>query len=71
MKEVYYKGKPYQYQVIRVNGKKLFHLFEDNVLKHQVEESELDVRTIVTFILDAYYKNIKTESTSAAVGLDA
>ncbi len=71
MKEVYYKGKPYQHAVVEVNGKRLFHLFEDGDLKHTVEENELDVRTIVSLILDAYYKNVRTASPSAAIGLDA
>src|SRR5688572_18143961 len=50
MKEVYYKGNPYQYKVMDLNGKRQFNLYENGVLKHSVEESELDVRTIVSLI---------------------
>lgn len=67
MKEVYYKGKPYQYKVIDLNGKRQFHLYENDVLKHSVEENELDVRTLVSLILDAYYKNVRTVSKTSVL----
>lgn len=57
MKEVYYKGQPYQYKVIEVAGKRHFQLYEGGILKHAVEQGELDIRSIVTFILDSYYQN--------------
>ena len=57
MKEVYYKGRPYQYKVIESGGKRHFHLYENGILKHSVEQGELDIRSIVTFILDSYYQN--------------
>lgn len=60
MKEVYFKGKPYQYKVINLMGKRQFQLYENGVLKHSVEESELDIKSIVSLILDAYYKNVKS-----------
>jgi hypothetical protein len=67
MKEVYYKGNPYQYKVMDLNGKRQFNLYENGVLKHSVEENELDVRTIVSLILDAYYKNVKTASKTSVL----
>jgi hypothetical protein len=67
MREVYYKGKPYQYKLIDLNGKRQFQLYEGDVLKHSVEENELDVRTLVSMILDSYYKNIRTASKSPAL----
>jgi hypothetical protein len=57
MKEVYYKGLPYQYKVIEVGGARHFQLFENEVLKHSVEQGDLDIRSIVSFILDSYYRN--------------
>lgn len=57
MKEVYYKGQPYQYKIIDSGGKRLFQLYENEVLCHIVEQGELDIRSIVSFILDSYYKN--------------
>jgi hypothetical protein len=56
MKEVYYKGQPYQYKVIESGGKRHFQLYENGVLKHSVEQGELDIRSIVSFILDSYYR---------------
>ena len=57
MKEVYYKGQPYQYKIIESGSKRLFQLYENEVLCHTVEQGELDIRSIVSFILDSYYKN--------------
>lgn len=57
MKEVYYKGKPYQYKIIEAGGKRQFQLYEDGTLKYSVEQSDLDIRSIVSFILDSYYRS--------------
>jgi len=57
MKEVYYKGQPYAYKITETAGKRHFQLYEDGILKHSVEQGELDIRSIVTFILDTYYRN--------------
>lgn len=58
MKEVYYKGHPYQYKIVEVGGKRQFNLYEGGKLKHSVEQAELDVRSIVSFILDSYYQSV-------------
>ena len=58
MKEVYYKGQPYQYKMIETGGKRHFQLYENGLLRHTVEQGELDIRSIVSFILDSYYKNV-------------
>jgi hypothetical protein len=52
MKEVYYKGQPYQYKIVDLGGKRQFQLYENGILKHSVEQSELDIRSIVSFILE-------------------
>jgi hypothetical protein len=67
MKDVYYKGKAYQYQVIDLKGNRQFQLFENGELKHSVDESELDIKSIVSFILDSYYKNVKPAKKSAVL----
>jgi hypothetical protein len=59
MKEVYYKGKPYAYKVIELKGNRQYQLFESGVLKHSVDENELDIKSVVSLILDSYYKNVK------------
>lgn len=57
MKEVYYKGQPYTYKVTELGGKRHFQLYENGAFKHTVEQGELDIRSIVSFILDTYYRN--------------
>jgi hypothetical protein len=57
MKEVYYKGQPYQYKIIDLEGKRQFQLFENGILRHSVDQGDLDIRSIVSFILDSYYRN--------------
>lgn len=57
MKEVYYKGHPYQYKLVELGAKRHFHLYENGALKHSVDQGDLDIRSIVSFILDSYYQN--------------
>lgn len=67
MKEVFYKGKPYEFKVIELRGKRQFQLLENGSVKHSVEESELDVKSIVSLILDSYYRNVKTTTKSTVL----
>jgi hypothetical protein len=57
MKEVYYKGQAYEYQTLELSGKRQFQLFKNGVLFHSVDQSELDIRSLVSLILDSYYLN--------------
>lgn len=68
MKEVYYKGRPYQYKVVTTQGKRQFDLIENGEVKYSVDENELDVKSIVSLILDSYYRNVRSASKSAVVG---
>ena len=67
MKEVFYKGRPYQFKVVNENGRREFHLLENGAVKHTVEENELDVKSIVSLILDAYYRNVKSAPVKSTV----
>lgn len=67
MKEVYYKGQPYEYKIIEAGGKRQFQLYENGILKHSVEQGDLDIRSIVTFILDLYYRNTTVNPNSNAL----
>lgn len=58
MNEVYYKGRPYQYKIIETDKKRHFQLYENGILRHSVEQGELDIRSVVSFILDSYYQNV-------------
>ncbi len=62
-KEVYYKGQPYQYEIIEVGGRRHFKLYEKGELKHSVEQGDLDIKSIVTFILDSYYRSAPAKVT--------
>ena len=67
MKEVYYKGQPYQYKVVESGGKRYFHLYEKDILRHSVDQGDLDIRSIVTFILDSYYQNAPAKFNSGVM----
>jgi hypothetical protein len=66
MKEIYYKGMPYEFQVAEVKGKRQFQLFKEGVLMHSVEQCELDIKSIVSLILDAYYRNSQKHMRASA-----
>lgn len=68
MKKVYYKGQPYDYEVLEMNGKRLYQLYDNGILKHSVSQSELDVKSLVSLILDAYYKNSRSIFESEPLG---
>lgn len=67
MKEVYYKGKAYAYKLVDGKGKRQYQLFENGSVVNTVEENELDIRSIVSLILDSYYKNVKPAVRSAVL----
>ncbi len=67
MKEVYYKGRPYSYRIEETEGRRQFHLYENGVLKYTVEENELDIKSIVSLILDSYYRNVRPEAHKSTV----
>jgi hypothetical protein len=63
-KEVYYKGKPYEFKVVDGKGRRQFQLLENGTPRYLVEENELDIKSIVSFILEAYYRNVKPAAKS-------
>ena len=67
MQEVFYKGQPYQFKIIEIQGKRLFQLFKEGSLMHSVDQTELDIKSAVSLILDAYYENIKTNTQTGAL----
>lgn len=68
MKQVFYNGQSYEYRVSEEDGVRVISLYERGVLRHRLTESELDKRTLVSFILDNYYnrKNARLAMTSSA-----
>jgi hypothetical protein len=67
MKEVYYKGKAYGYKMIDLKGNRQYQLFENGSMVHSVDENELDVKSIVSLILDSYYKSVKPSLKSSVL----
>lgn len=67
MNEVYFKGQPFQYKVIELGGKRHFQLYQNGVLKHTIEQGELDIRSIVSFILDSYYQTSPSKANSSVL----
>lgn len=59
MKTVYYKGKPYSCLVTEILGKRKYSLYQNDILAHFVDEDELDKKSIVSIILDSYYRQLK------------
>lgn len=60
MKTVYYKGKPYSALITEILGTRKYSLYENDVLVHFVDEEELDKKSIVSIILDTYYRQLKS-----------
>lgn len=67
MKQVFYKGQPYEFEMIELKGIRHFQLYQKGVLMHSVEQSELDIKSIVSLILDAYYKNSHARTKAAVL----
>jgi hypothetical protein len=67
MKEVYYKGKAYPYKVVDSNGNRQYELIENGAVKLSVDESELDIKSVVSLILDSYYRNVKPAAKSTVL----
>lgn len=55
MKKLYYRGQPYDFEVAELMGKRFFVLYKDGEVVQYVKEDELDIRSRVSMILDAYY----------------
>lgn len=66
MRQVFYKGEAYDFETRELNGKRQYLLFQNGSLKHTVEQGELDIKSIVTLILDSYRKTNPGIPNSAA-----
>ena len=63
MRKVYYKGQSYNCKTFITHaGSRRFSLYDkEGLLRHFVEEQELEKRSVVKFILNAYYRSIMEE----------
>lgn len=67
MNQVLYKGQPFHYQTFEAEGKRYFKLYQNGVLMKTVEQNELDIKSIVSLILDAYYQHPSAPSSRIMV----
>jgi hypothetical protein len=58
MKKVYFKGHPYEFQVRNTQGERLFALYQDGSFVREVAQSDLDIKSVVSLILEEYYQEI-------------
>ncbi len=61
MKKLYYRGQPFDFEVSELMGKRYFVLYKDGEVVQYVKEDEVDIRSRVSMILDAYYQVPRTE----------
>ena len=58
MKRVYYKGQPYEFKVRTTKNERVFALYQDGALVREVAQSDLDIKSVVSLILEEYYNEI-------------
>jgi len=59
MNKVYYQGKPFPYKIMGDKpGQRWYMLYENEVLKHFVEEKNIEKRSVLKTIFDFYYKGV-------------
>ncbi|HYF69837.1 MAG TPA: hypothetical protein VD884_16955 [Ohtaekwangia sp.] len=60
MNKVYYRGMAYDYEIAELAGNRVFALYKDGQLLRFVKDEDLDIRSRVSWILDAYYNTSKS-----------
>jgi hypothetical protein len=58
MEKVYYKGQPYEFSVRKNNSHRVFTLYKDNTVINEVVEHDLDIKSVVSLILEDYYHEL-------------
>ncbi len=58
MNKVYYKGHPYEFEVRNNKGERVFALYQDGAVVREVAQSDLDIKSVVSMILDEYYHEL-------------
>ena len=62
MNKLYFRGIAYDFEVIESNNERAFALLKDGVQFRVVTEEELDIRSRVSLILDAYYSTAQSST---------
>jgi hypothetical protein len=60
MNKLYFRGIAYDFEVTESNNERAFALYKDGELFRIVNEEELDIRSRVSLILDAYYSTVQS-----------
>jgi hypothetical protein len=59
MSKVYYRGKAFPYKIVgEIPGQRWYMLYENNVLRHFVEERKVEKRSVLKTIFDFYYRGV-------------
>lgn len=66
MEKVYYKGHPYEFTVRKNNSHRVFTLYKDNTVVNEVAEHDLDIKSVVSLILEDYYHELTRQEMKAA-----
>jgi hypothetical protein len=68
MNKIYYRGKAYDFRQNILADERVFTLLDEGQPVYKVREDELDIRSRVSLILDAYYTTVRRSSSSAVLG---
>jgi hypothetical protein len=68
MNKLYYRGKAYDFRQNKLANGRIFTLLNDGQTVYNVREEELDIRSRVSLILDAYYTPVRPSASSAVLG---
>jgi hypothetical protein len=60
MKRIFYKGVPYESLIVDLEGTRKYALYQNDQFMHFIDEDELDKKSRVSIILDAYYETIRS-----------
>ena len=68
MNKLYYRGKAYDFRQTTQSDGRVFPLLSEGQPVYNVREEELDIRSQVSLILDAYYTTVRPSASSAVLG---
>lgn len=67
MKRIFYKGVPYESLIIDMEGRKKYALYQNDQFMHFIDEDDVDKKSRVSIILDAYYETLRADEKRAEV----
>ena len=67
MKRIFYKGVPYESLAVDMEGRKKYALYQNDQFVHFIDEDEVDKKSRVSIILEAYYETLRSEEKKMGV----